>query len=91
MNSIQTFWFVASGVVESTAISPSPPASSAAESASALPIPSDEAWLTNTERPACATSESYVTTVTPFFCAAFSAGTSASLSLAAIIKTLYPP
>ena len=88
MKSIQTFWFVASGVVESTAMSPLPPARSAAESASALPIPSEDAWFTNTERPAGATSESYVTTVTPFFCAALSAGTSASLSLAATINTL---
>jgi hypothetical protein len=51
MKSIQTFWFVASGVVERIAISPSPPARLLAEAARAWPIPCDEAWLINTERP----------------------------------------
>ena len=58
MKSIHTFWFVASGVVERIAISPAPPAMSEADLANACPIPSDEAWFTNTERPSCATSES---------------------------------
>jgi len=43
---------VATGVVERIAISPLPPARSEADLASACPIPSDEAWLINTERPA---------------------------------------
>jgi hypothetical protein len=58
MYSIQTFWLVAVGVVERTAISPDPPASAAASSANALPIPSDEAWLTKIERHVPLTSES---------------------------------
>ena len=87
MTSIQAFWFVAFGVAERIAISPSPPASSFAILARLSPMPWVVAWLMNASRHSLAESESNVTTLMPAWRAWLSDGQTALGSLAATTIT----
>ena len=82
ISSIQVFWFVAVAEAESTATSPPSGRWSAASLMIMLPISGFDDGLRFISRPSGATPESQEMTVMPRSIAFFSAGTSASRSLA---------
>ncbi len=84
ISSIQVFWFVAVDVADSTATSPPSGSSSAASLMIMLPISACEDGSRCISRPSGATPNPSEITVMPRCIAFFSAGTSASGSLAEI-------
>src|SRR5690242_8736006 len=87
MTAIQAFWFVAFGVADRIAISPSPPACSAAILTSDSPMPWVVAWLMNASRQSLLASESNEMTLILAARAWFSDGQTAFGSFAAITMT----
>src|SRR3954469_22942432 len=87
ITAIQAFWFVAFGVAERIAISPSPPACSLAILTRLSPMPWVVAWLMKASRQSLLASESNATMLMPAWRAWFSDGHTAFGSFAAMTIT----